>query len=1026
MSKWKTRWPQILGCVLALLTAGAMPPADAADAWDDGATPVFRHVEVPSDAPLTAGLQDREGLIWIGSQTGLASWDGYRYQNYVADPGVPGSLPSSWINVLHEDRKGQLWVGTEGGLARLDKGTGGFWTLGPGPHGLSNRRVLALTSDGADGLWVGTATGLDRLDLATRTVRRHDEGTMPSGLPVGRVGALLADRGGNLWVGAAEGLYVLRTGAHGFQPVRTESATGGAVEVRQLLEDKAGRIWIGTRTTGAFVIEPGTSMARQVHDSERSDGKGLEADWVAAIVDAGDDQVWLGTWTRGIVRVNTRTWATRRLRHDPDLASSLGSDDVTVLMRDRSGLVWAGGPSAFDSIDPAQRAVSTWYGTGGRLLGGSNAQVTSVLVRTDGSVWLGSESGGVDIVPPDRGPGRHLAPEDGQPKAALPKTGAVFSMADAPDGEVYIGTAKGLYRTRDGGRGVERMAFPGVEPTVLVRALCVAGNRLWIGGGAGLIYVDDSGHGVAAQRVAGFQGADVTNLNCLEDGSLWVGTMSGLMRYWPATGRIERPWPEVPGRVGLPSGVVTSVATDRRGRLWVAFYGGGVRVIEPGAGGAAARVHRIGREQGLQKNAANALLLDGQGNAWVSTDSGIVRIDRDTFAMTLLQQADGVGLLPYWTSAAGITRDGDLLFGGNGLTIVHPRAFQPLDFKAPLKLTDPAGRPISPAGLTLDPSQRALQITFALLDYTNPRHTRYAYRLAGLEDAWTNPPGDSRMARYTNVPAGHYTLEVRASNRSDQWAVLTSVPIHVLPAWYETISFRVIAAALLLALVGLLVQVRTTWLRRRAATLEALIAQRTRELQQRSDELVRRTAELQASEQRLEQLAYFDGLTGLANRRHFNDDLQQLVEQARRGTAFALVLLDLDRFKPINDAYGHDAGDAVLKAVGARLCLATRAVDLVSRLGGDEFAVLLRQPHSREAVDAVCERILSTIAQPIPYSGGSLEVNVSIGVAWCPQDAQDATVLYKAADAALYAAKEGGRGAWRWAGMPCEEEGSTR
>jgi diguanylate cyclase (GGDEF)-like protein len=195
--------------------------------------------------------------------------------------------------------------------------------------------------------------------------------------------------------------------------------------------------------------------------------------------------------------------------------------------------------------------------------------------------------------------------------------------------------------------------------------------------------------------------------------------------------------------------------------------------------------------------------------------------------------------------------------------------------------------------------------------------------------------------------------------------------------------------------------------------LEALVAQRTQELQQRSDELVLRTAELQASEQRLAQLAYFDGLTGLANRRHFNDDLQHMIQLARRSTEFALLLVDLDRFKPINDTYGHDAGDAVLKAVGSRLRMATREVDLVSRLGGDEFAVLLSQPGDGEAVAAVCKRILATFAEPILHDGLSLEVGASIGVARCPRDARDAMALYKAADMALYAAKEAGRGVWR-------------
>jgi len=129
---------------------------------------------------------------------------------------------------------------------------------------------------------------------------------------------------------------------------------------------------------------------------------------------------------------------------------------------------------------------------------------------------------------------------------------------------------------------------------------------------------------------------------------------------------------------------------------------------------------------------------------------------------------------------------------------------------------------------------------------------------------------------------------------------------------------------------------------------------------------------------------------------------------------FALLLLDLDRFKPINDAQGHDAGDAVLVAVAARLVQALREVDLVARLGGDEFAVLLRDPAGREAVDMVCRRVIEAIAEPVSHRGVALQVGTSIGVALCPAEAQDADTLYKSADLALYAAKQAGRGVWRW------------
>ena len=1011
--------PAALSVVLAacLLAPRSAQAGSVPGSWERSATPVFRHARLQNDIAPTAMLQDRDGLIWIGSQTGLVSWDGYRSRQYIADPNVAGSLPAAFVNALHEDRQGRLWVGTDsGGLARLDKDSGRFVSLVAGPQGLSGARVFSLADDDdADGLWVGTAQGLDRFDTASGRVRRHADGGIPPGLPPQRISALLRDGRGNLWVGTYQGLYLLRARAPAFQALPMGPS---AIEVRRLVEDSEGRVWVGTRESGAFVVEPGAATGRQLHDSARSDGKRGETDWVTAIVDVGEHRVWLGTWGQGIVEVDTRTWTTRRLRHDAEVPASLAQDTVLALLRDRSGLIWASGPNLLDSHDPAQHAVSTWYGSGGRLLGGARTQIDAVLARRDGTVWLGNLSGGIDIVPPDGGPSRRLLPRDGEPYDALPNA-SVIALVDAPDGSVYIGTSKGLYRARDGGGRIERMAFRGLAPNTQIKELCISGDDLWMGVTPGLRHVDLSLPNAEAAVIPGLQEDDIMTVACDQGEALWVGTSTGLARYWPGSGtdsaRIERPWPEAPGRVGLPSSPVSSVVRDARGRLWVAFYGGGVRVVEPGPG-ADVHVHRIGPEQGLTHNAANALLLDAQGNGWVSTDDGLLRIDGRTLAATPLQQADGVGLLGYWQAAADITPQGDLLFGSNGLTVVHPAEFRPRSFKAQLALTDAEGRRVPATGIRLGPAQRAVQLAFALLDYAAPERTRYAYRLAGLEEAWTESPAELRIARYTNVPPGDYTFEVKASSAAGEG--IARWPLQVQPAWHETAAFRALLAALALALVTGLVRLRTRLLERRAATLRELVAQRTQELQQRSDQLELRSAELRLSEQRLEQLAYHDGLTGLANRRLFNDELQRLVAQARRGNVFALMLLDLDRFKAINDAQGHDAGDAVLGAVGARLVLAVREVDLVARLGGDEFAVLLRDPAGREAVDMVCRRIIEAVAEPVSYRGMALQVGTSIGVALCPAEAEDADTLYKSADLALYAAKQAGRGAWRWGTAP--------
>lgn len=820
-------------------------------AWERHASPVFRHAGLPNDVTPMAILQDHGGLIWVGAQNSLMSWDGYRWRRYMAEPGAQTGLTSSFVNALHEDGQGQLWLGTEGGLARLDRATGYFSAAGVPPQQLSDVRVFALAADGANKLWIGTAAGLDRVDPVAGQVVRHSEGAAQLGLPALRIYALLVDSRHNLWVGTMAGLYVQRAGADAFEAVPAGTVGQPAIEVRRVVEDGAGRVWIGTRANGAFVIEPGAAGARPVRDPDgRGAGKNMETDWVASILDVGNHQVWLGTWANGLVQVDTRTWTTRRLRHDADVPSSLGHDGVLSLMRDRSGLAWVAGPGSLDSHDPAQRTVSTWYGGSGRLIGSAGANVTAVSAHPDGSVWLGYLGGGVDVIAPGGTAATRLKPQNGLPRSALPKV-TVTATVHAGGGRSYVGTAKGLYLVHEGTYRVERIEWQGLEPNAAVGALCVTGNRLWIGGLDGLHYVDLATPRPAAVEVAGFRNSHIVSLSCTGDGPLWVGSRTGLTRYWPARGVAERPWPEERGQIGVPGNPVTSVLQDKHGRLWISTFGGGVRVVETNAAGEATRIRRISHEEGLPNGAANAVLLDGQGDAWVSTDDGILHIDGDTFATTLLQQVDGVGLLTYWGTAAAITQQGDLLFGGKGLAIVHPGELQPSRLQAPIVLTQMNGRPVPPSGITLEPSDRTVQLTFALLDYRAPEHTRYAYRLAGLEEEWTDSAADLRLARYTNVPPGDYVLEVMAANRSGEWTT-ARWPMHVQPAWHEMTAFRLLMVALALALVLLLIRLRTRLLERRAMSLHELVAQRTLELEQRTQELEARTSDLQRSTDELE------------------------------------------------------------------------------------------------------------------------------------------------------------------------------
>ena len=196
------------------------------------------------------------------------------------------------------------------------------------------------------------------------------------------------------------------------------------------------------------------------------------------------------------------------------------------------------------------------------------------------------------------------------------------------------------------------------------------------------------------------------------------------------------------------------------------------------------------------------------------------------------------------------------------------------------------------------------------------------------------------------------------------------------------------------------------------------------------------TAQKEAA-QRIHQLAYYDALTGLPNRQFFSSELRLCMEQARHAESrFALLYIDLDHFKRINDTLGHSTGDELLKMVAVRLERCLRAEDMVlrrdehgmavrsniARLGGDEFTLIVRDEQAVDHIEAVAGRIIETLKQPFEFSGHEFVVTPSIGIALYPNDGQDEESLMKTADVAMYQAKQAGRSGYSF----CTETTSVR
>jgi diguanylate cyclase (GGDEF)-like protein len=278
---------------------------------------------------------------------------------------------------------------------------------------------------------------------------------------------------------------------------------------------------------------------------------------------------------------------------------------------------------------------------------------------------------------------------------------------------------------------------------------------------------------------------------------------------------------------------------------------------------------------------------------------------------------------------------------------------------------------------------------------------------------------ERRAATYTNLPGGHYVFRVRASNSDGVWSTQDlAVPVDVAPSpWLSPWAFLAYALLAVLMLLGV-------WYaqQRRLARAAAYRMELEQQVSDRTYELAQRNRELEEANRKLEMASYTDTLTGLANRRYLMQNFPRLLAEHKGSHGLAIMIIDLDALKPINDQHGHAAGDELINEVARTLRQAIRPDDVLVRWGGDEFVVVAHAQHVEHAT-MLAERIRERVAKMkcVLPRGAVVRTSSSIGLTCLPfvpgkPDTVSWEHAIKIADLALYRAKRG-RNAWRgWFG----------
>jgi diguanylate cyclase (GGDEF)-like protein len=921
-------------------------------------------------------VQTRSGYLWLGTMEGLARFDGIRFT--VFDRSTTPALPHNDIAALCEDRAGRLWIGTWGGLAVLENGKFRPETL---PEMLRDHPVNVLAEGLEGALWIGTTKGLARRDSGGNFVVY----TARDGLASEDITALLVDREGTLWIATPKGLNRLSNGALGSEtaPVLREG-------VLALFEDRDSSLWLTTSRSGLH-LAPQKQFARL----SRQDGLPRERLW--AVHQDRDGGLWVGTSTNGVMRRRNGGW--ERLSTKEGLSLNI----VNGFHEDREGALWIGTDGG--GLD---RLRDGKLSTFGKTEGLPEEDVWTAFEDSRGTIWLGTA-----------GAGGLFALQGGRIRQ-LPAPSGVTTKPIAEDakGRLWVGGwDQGLLRLEK-----DRLVPQLESPAHITVLHADRSGGLWMGGEREGLAVLREGR---VQWLTSRNGLPHDTVRAIiEDrqGNIWVGTEKGLVVLTGARFENAKVYTT---RDGLPHDTVLDLHEDAEGVLWIGTYGGGLARFQDG------RFAAFKKSDGLFNDVIYKILEDGRGRFWLSSNKGIFTVVRAELQGFAAGRLPAIRSTPYGASdgmrtpecngfiqpAGWKARDGRLYFPTiKGVVIVDPDRIKLNLLPPPVNLEQALlNDRVLPRedGIELAPGKKNLEFQYTALSLLDPPKVSFRYLLEGFNDEWVEA-GTRRVAYYTNIPPGSYRFRVVAANNDGVWNHGgVSYAFRVKRPFYQTSSFY-LACASGLGLLGFAVyRLRVKQLRERQRELEALVAERTRQLEVSNAELETSNDRLERANEQLERLATEDGLTGIFNRRHFGEVLEQEWKRAmREGTEIALLMIDIDHFKKLNDAYGHPTGDECLCRV-ARTIRTTihRPADLAARYGGEEFAVLLPDT-SLEGAAAMGEKIrLDVEALAFPHRSSSYEhVTISCGAAaLLPAPGGSPAQLVEQADRALYEAKETGR-----------------
>jgi signal transduction histidine kinase/streptogramin lyase len=797
----------MLPTLIIALAMGAAPAPELA------ATPLFRRYGAAEGLPSSTVYklaQDHDGFVWIGTQDGLARYDGVTFRVWRNDPDDPAAIAGNEVSALFVDRDDRVWVGGEGtALNMLDRDRRGFrrYRHDPArPDSLAADDVWAIAQDRAGAVWVGTYSGgLERLrdDGEGFVHHRHVAGD-PATIAADTVLSLYGDAAGSLWIGTSAGLD--RRLADG----RIEHVALPTPRVPQIISVVGdGDGVLAATSMGLYRVDANT-RARRVDTA-------TEPRRVFGVARDGTGDLWLATRS-GIVRLageRETAW-----KAEPFLPGGLPGDALFDVLADREGGLWI---AALDGgvgyLEPNWRALTQIRELPSPGEGLARGRVEGIGFGVGGVLWTVNLTGAIDRVDLAGGKVEHWAARAGGTEKRH------RAILEDRRGRLWIGHQRGA-RVFDPASGAAHdfaadASRADALPEALVDHIAEAPDAIWLSArGGGVVRVDPGTFALTRFEPgaeSGLRDADIEELAIDADGMPWVAHARGLDRY---DAGLRRFMPVA----GAPEARVHAFAFAADGSLWLHRFGALESYVREG--GALKLARHLDADDGWPALAAGGLAFDARGRLWVTTPRGLYRVDPGQREIRHYGADAGLVSPEFVDRAFALRADGVFaaatLAGVVALDTarddVSPRV-APMRFTAAsVRRGDERHAFDLAAPIELDWNDRDLRVEARVLSYARPN--RYQFLLDGYDDAWTegNPRGERELARLT---AGDYRLRLRGGANGTE-PVESAPPLVVRvapPPWATAWAYALYALSALALMWGASIAWRRRVERRHAYAL---------------------------------------------------------------------------------------------------------------------------------------------------------------------------------------------------------------